>query len=208
MEGMLLLVDTNVWMANYVPTRAGHQQARDFLAEAWQRELGLLYPAPILKDVFYLIGMEYKRQVRAEKGAVSQADAAAINELAWGCVHNMRELATAVAVDESDLWLACKYRSLSQDLEDNVVLAAARRCGARHLVTFDESLIRRSPVSALLPKDMVALLRAELGTREPSCLARWNRPLIASGTSWYALDELHGCTHAREQQSCFLSNDM
>ena len=67
-------------------------------------------------------------------------------------------MATAVGVDDSDLWLACKYKALSADLEDNVVLAAAQRCKADHLVTFDEALIRKAPISAMLPKDMTALL--------------------------------------------------
>jgi predicted nucleic acid-binding protein len=88
---------------------------------------------------------------------LTQEDAAMVNELAWGCVQNMREVATAVGLDDSDLWIACKYKSLSTDLEDNVVLAAAQRAKVDHLVTFDQDLIRKAPVSALLPSDMVAL---------------------------------------------------
>jgi predicted nucleic acid-binding protein len=157
MASMRLLVDTNVWVCNYVPMRVGHVQAREFLRVAWQNKASLCYPAPILKDVFYLLGLEYKRQIRAEKGVLTQDDAAMVNELAWGCVQNMREVATAVGLDDSDLWLACKYKSLSTDLEDNVVLAAAQRAKVDHLVTFDQDLIRKAPVSALLPSDMVAL---------------------------------------------------
>lgn len=109
--------------------------------------------------MFYLLELEYKRQVRADKGRLSQADAATINELAWGCVQNMREMAVAVGIDDTDLWLACKYKTLSTDLEDNVVLDAAHRCKADHLVTFDESLIRKAPVSAMLPADVTSLLQ-------------------------------------------------
>ncbi|MBR3224876.1 MAG: PIN domain-containing protein [Atopobiaceae bacterium] len=154
----LLLVDTNVWMCNYVPLRAGHEATREFFRAAWESSAQLLYPAPILKDVFYLLGAEYKRQIRLEKGELSQADATAVNELAWGCVQNMRDVATAVGIDESDLWLACKYKAIDTDLEDNVVLAAAQRCEADYLVTFDQNLIRKATVSAMLPQDMVALL--------------------------------------------------
>ncbi len=158
MPGPLLLVDTNVWMCNYLPARTGHAETRTFLHAAWEKEAHLLYPAPILIDVFYLLGAEYKRLVRAEKGVLGQDDALAINELAWGCVQNMREVATAVGIDDSDLWLACKYKGLSTDLEDNVVFAAAKRCKADHIVTFDKSLIQRAPVSAMLPSDMCKLL--------------------------------------------------
>lgn len=161
MKTPLLLVDTNVWMCNYVPMRSGHALAREFFQTAWECKAQLLYPAPILKDVFYLLGIEYKRQIRAQKGELSQGDASVVNELAWGCVQNMREMATAVGVDESDLWLACKYKALDSDLEDNVILAAAQRCNADHLVTFDEVLIRRAPVSAMLPEDVIKLLRMQ-----------------------------------------------
>ena len=92
---------------------------------------------PIPKDVFYLLGAEYKRQIRLEKGELSQTDAMAVNELAWSRVQNMRDVATAVGIDESDLWLACKYKAVNTDLENNVVIAAAHRCEADYLVTFD-----------------------------------------------------------------------
>lgn len=157
----MLLVDTNVWLCNYVPMRVSHREAREFFQTSWECGAQLLYPASILKDVFYLLGLEYKRQIRAEKGEVSAADASVVNELAWGCVQNMREVATAVGMDDSDLWLACKYKALSTDLEDNVVLASAQRCKADHLVTFDQELVRKAPVSAMLPADMTALLRIE-----------------------------------------------
>lgn len=159
MKQRLLLVDTNVWMCNYVPMRAGHSEAREFFRAAWECDAQLLYPAPVLKDVFYLLGLEYKRQIRMEKGEPSRVDAAIVNELAWGCVQNMREVATAVGMDDSDLWLACKYKALSSDFEDNVVLAAAQRCKADHVVTFDQELIRKAPVSAMLPVDITTLLR-------------------------------------------------
>ena len=156
--GRLLLIDTNVWLGNYLPSRRGHDECRTFLRVAREHDASLLYPAPILKDVFYLIGQEFKRQVQLEKGAVSEEDAGIIRRLAWGCIDNMRELATAVGVDESDIWLACKYRTLSGDLEDNVVIAAAQRAKADHLVTLDQALVRKAPVSALSPQDMTTLL--------------------------------------------------
>lgn len=145
-------------MCNYVPVRVGHKSAREFFRVAWDKGAQLLFPASIAKDVFYLLGLEYKRQVRAKKGELNQTDAGIINELAWGCVQNMCEVATAVGVDDSDLWLARKYKALSTDFEDNVVLAAAQRVKADCLVTFDQNLIRRAPVPTMLPADVVALL--------------------------------------------------
>ena len=156
-----IVVDTNVWLGNYVPMRAGHESCRHFLQAASEGGAQLLYPAPILKDVFYLVGMEFKRQVRAEKGGVDEHDAAIVRRLAWGCVDNLCELATAVGMDGSDVWLARKYRALHGDFEDNFVLAAAERADADFLVTSDRRLLRKATVAALSPKDLLALLRAE-----------------------------------------------
>lgn len=158
MKAKRILVDTNVWIANYLPTREGHKSSRSFLRAAWANDVMLLYPAPIIKDVFYLLGLEYKRQIRNEKGMLSDGDAAVVNELAWGCVENMREVATAVGVDETDIWTACKYKRLSKDFEDNLVIAAALRAEADHIVTLDQKLLKKAPISALVPDDIQTLL--------------------------------------------------
>lgn len=71
----------------------------------------------------------------------------------------MCEITTAVGVDESDLWLACKYRNLTWDLEDSFVLAAPRRAEVDYLVTSDQALIQKASVAVLTPVDMTALLR-------------------------------------------------
>lgn len=63
-------------------------------------------------------------------------------------------------MDEADLWLACRYRTLTWDLEDNVVLAAAQRAEADYLVTSDRALIQRATVAVLAPGDMTAVLGA------------------------------------------------
>ena len=74
----------------------------------------------------------------------------------------MRKQATAVGADESDLWTACNLRSVHNDLEDNLVVAAAQRADATYLFTNDEALIKHAPVAALAPADALALLKATL----------------------------------------------
>ena len=66
----------------------------------------------------------------------------------------------AVDADESDVWRACKYRPLGNDLEDDMVMTAAERAQARFTVTNDKELIRKAAVAAYLPEDAVAHLRA------------------------------------------------
>jgi predicted nucleic acid-binding protein len=70
----------------------------------------------------------------------------------------MRDFATAVGVDEADLWLASKYRSVSSDFEDNVLIAAAQRANADYLVTWDAALLRTPIVRTATPLEMLALI--------------------------------------------------
>lgn len=118
----------------------------------------LVYPAGSAKDVFYVLAHEFRRMAVAANGELGEAEAVAVREVVWGCVDNMCELATAVGVDEADVWLARKQRKLTDDLEDNLVLAAARRARADYLVTGDRALIQHSTVAALTPEDMLAVL--------------------------------------------------
>ena len=101
---------------------------------------------------------DLKRNTRSEKD-LSENEVLAIRETAWACVEHLRTLATAIAADESDAWLACKYRALTNDLEDNMVLAAAERAQVDFLVTNDKDLIRKSTVNAYTPEDALKALQ-------------------------------------------------
>lgn len=158
---MKLLLDTSMWLDNYIPGRAGCDVVGEVLRLAIERRHELLYAATTAKDVFYLIAHAYKAQARAQ-GGLDEAGARAINEVAWACVDNMGELATAVGADVSDLWLARRYKALHPDFEDDLVLAAAQRAHVDYLVTSDEGLIRHAPVRALSAQDMLAVLRLEV----------------------------------------------
>ena len=110
-----LLIDTNVWLDYFLPDRAGGKEAIDLIVFAFEYEFPLLYPAAIVKDVFYVAVSTFKRIARAEKGSLTQSDAVTATETAWGCVKSMRKQATAVGADESDLWTACNLRSVHND---------------------------------------------------------------------------------------------
>lgn len=159
-EPMRILVDTNVWIDNYLPARPNTEASCDFIDEAKASGTTLLYPVHVIKDVFFLLRSTMKQQERANHGTLSEEMALAITESAWGCVENMRENATAVGADESDVWLACKYRPLLEDLEDDLVLAAAERAQANMLVTNDAQLIAKATVPAHTPADATFLLKA------------------------------------------------
>ena len=155
----IALVDTNVWLDCYLPDRPNSVATRDFICMAQQNSVQLAYPVHILKDVFYLIQLDLKRMAR-KNGAGTESDFLAVQRAAWSCIENMREQAIAIGADESDAWLACKYRLLSEDLEDNFVLAAAERAEADFIVTGDKALIQKATVAAYTPQDALKYLEA------------------------------------------------
>ena len=159
-RGPAIVVDTNVWLDNYLGFRRGNKAAADFIAAARSHEATLLYPVGALQDVFALLVMELKRAARsaAPDKSLGEKDIQAFRRIAWACIDNMREFATAVGADEADLWLASKYRKLTWDLEDSMVLAAAQRAKADYLVTNDKALIAKATVTALTPQDLTVVL--------------------------------------------------
>ena len=74
-------------------------------------------------------------------------------------MQNMRKLAGLVGADEQDVWFAEKYHSMHPDFEDDLVLAAAKRCEADLLVTNDKALLAHAVVPAMSSSDALTLLR-------------------------------------------------
>lgn len=157
---LTLILDTNVWVDNYCVDHVSNEVVRRLINTAYHKGISLVYPAGIVKDVFYVLGHEFRR-VAAQDGSLDESDALAVGEIVWGCVNNMCEIATAVGVDDGDVWLARKYKSLTGDLEDNLVLVAAQRAKADFLVTSDHALIQRATVAALTPADMLTVLETQ-----------------------------------------------
>lgn len=154
-----MLVDTNVWLDNYLSDRPNAAASRQFLDYARTCNAQFLYPVHCLNDFFLLIQSHLKRKTR-ELYELTEQDVLAIREIAWSCMENLRESATAVGADESDAWRACKYRALTNDLEDNFLLAAAERATVDFIVTNDKSLIRKATVNAYTPIDAMLAMKA------------------------------------------------
>ena len=156
-----LLLDTCVWLDDFLGGRERSADARRLITRALERGMTLLYAASSVKDVHYIVCQTLKRERRLSGGEVSESTSLADSQTAWACVKNMSEIATAVGMDASDVWLAEKYRTLHGDIEDNLVIAAAQRAHADILVTDDLDLVRHAPVAAMTPGDVLALLDAE-----------------------------------------------
>lgn len=140
-SALRLLLCGDVWAE--LLAKRGSDDAHALLAAAQEVRAELLYPASAVQGVFATLG-----------GGEEPEDA-------WRGVDRMRELGTAVGMDEQDLALACRLRSLTKDLEASMALAAAQHAKADYLVTFDEELLKRSTVAALSPRDMCTVLEAQ-----------------------------------------------
>lgn len=155
-----MVVDTNVWLDYFLGFRAGHRDSVELLDLTNKLGIALLCSATTTKDLFYLISSDFKREYRLRHdGALTPEGAAAASEVAWACLKNLEEIATVVGCDQSDVWLARVQRSLHEDYEDNLVIAAVQRADADWLVTNDDALVRHSPVAALTCQDALAYLR-------------------------------------------------
>ncbi|MBR3326870.1 MAG: PIN domain-containing protein [Atopobiaceae bacterium] len=166
-NALCLLLDTNIWLEKYLPWRTDHDTVLALLREARLQEVSIAFPAQSALDVYQRVRIENKRWAR-DNGRLSESMAQAIKRLAWDCVNDMREIATAIPVDSSDLYLACKHRDIHDDLEDDLVLAACQRAHASYLVTNDRKLLAHSPIDAVTPKSMTELLRAGIAHGTPT----------------------------------------
>lgn len=157
-----IMLDTTVWIDFFVPGRSGSATAMRLVRSAIEAGAELLYISGILSDLFYEVRRDAAEWVRASSGEVSRDAARLCHGYAWGCVEDLHELATAVGTEDADVRRALRYRSLSEDLEDNLVLAAARRADVDYLVTTDRVLLAKATVAALAPQDMLTVLEAGL----------------------------------------------
>lgn len=157
---MRVLVDTNIWVDQFIPQRPGQKHSLRFIDKACEEDVMLLYPACILKDVFYLIASESKRLTREKTGALSQQYALAAQAYAWGCIDAIQELALPVGTELIDIRMASVWRRVSGDFEDNLVRAAAERSEADLVVTWDKGMLSKRVVPTATPLDALAEIEA------------------------------------------------
>ena len=153
-----LLLDTNVWIENYVGERGELTESRRLVDYCLSHEIDLMVSISALKDVYYNIGRYLKAKARNEGVEVTESFGAAVEQAAWSSVLNLAQSATTVPADLSDFWTARCFHELHPDLEDDLILAAAQRARADYLVTSDKRLLSKALVPTLTPGDMLTLL--------------------------------------------------
>ncbi len=157
---MRIMVDTNVWIDQFLPDRPRQGESLRFLDRACEVDALLLYPACILKDVFYLISSESKRLAREQTGSLTEADAMASQSYAWGCIEAIQELALPVDTTLIDIRMASVWKRVNGDFEDNLVRAAAERAKADLLVTWDKEMLAKRVVPTVTPTQAIAEMDA------------------------------------------------
>ena len=156
---MRILLDTNIWLDFYFAARPAHREAEELYSIAKSKGVDLMYAAAAVKDIYFILGLSLKRRLRSDGGSLTEKDALAVRAVTWAAVEHLSQEAFAVGTDESDVWLACKYRRVHDDFEDDLLIAAAQRSQADYLVTNDEQHIRHSPVPTLSSRDALEVLR-------------------------------------------------
>ncbi len=152
-----IFVDTNVWLDYFIPHRLRREDAVLLLETARALDVPLAYASQSILDVYYRVQDECKRWWR-QSSKLTEDVARAIKAQAWDFVNVMQAYGTAVPVDASDVYEACRLRELHNDLEDNLILAACQRAKASFLVTNDKTLLAHATTCAKIPRDMVRLM--------------------------------------------------
>jgi len=151
----LLVLDTNVWLDEGIRWRKRHDDAVALFEYAQTHDVELAFAMTSVKDVYYLAADALKKILLAEGKQVTEEYAQACNDVAWNMAEDMTKVATPIALDLTDLWFARKIREIHNDLEDNLVIAAAERANADYIVTSDKALLANPHVKAMTAADML-----------------------------------------------------
>lgn len=158
-EAPILVLDTNVWLDDAIAWRKGHDSAQKLIAYSRRHKVELAFAVTTIKDVFYIAERQFRRYAREMQGTLTEAGAAASTDSAWDVAEGLTDVATPIAMDAADVWMARKLRAVHNDLEDNLVIAAAKRANADFIVTSDARLLQNPHVRALTAADMLTHLQ-------------------------------------------------
>ena len=148
-----VLVDTNVWIAYLmgVPTKC-EETSKAFEACALNN-ITLLYAPATLKDIFYIVPRQTKRDARA---AGEDIENVSFVPLAWAAIRQVTEIAVAAPQALPECELAWMRRSKHADFEDNLVIASAETCHADYVITYDQRFIEHFPAACITPAQLLS----------------------------------------------------
>lgn len=151
-----LLIDTCIWLMYYVgDDKARQGSIQELFLDCGKAGVELLYVPSSLKDVFYMLPRRLKRKMEADGEQVADVSYRAV---AWGCIRQMMNLATAGPLSAPECELAWMLRTTHGDLEDNLVIASAETCEADYVVTYDRQLMAHYGPACVTPEQAVGML--------------------------------------------------
>ena len=156
-----IVLDTNILVDYLLGREPACSECKQLLLMHAACEHAVCVSPLSLKDAYYLVGMNLKRMERQASGHLDDSMAHAANEIAWACVRSLVESVLVLPVGRAEALQGLVYKSVHDDFEDNLVIAAAHSANADFVVTNDAALLRHAPIACLSSADMVALLREE-----------------------------------------------
>lgn len=155
-----VLFDTNSLIDYLFPARPHHKEAFQLIDILIGNSLiDSCCFAGSLKDAYYVFQLAQKRDIRSEFGTLTETDARAANELAWGSIETLEKFFTIIPCDMRTVWMARKLKSICPDFEDCLLLAACELADADFLVTNDERLQKIAPTKAANAETVLSLLQ-------------------------------------------------
>ena len=149
-----ILLDTNILLDYCLPNRAEHETSFQLIDTCIQNDVQLYCAVSSLKDAYYVIERSIRNALSKEK----KPNAGISSEIAWGMLERILDIIQVVGADVADVWIAFKCRTLHEDFEDNMIIAACKRVDANYLITNDVRLREDACVSTLKPCQALALL--------------------------------------------------
>lgn len=155
-----LMLDTCIWVNSQIGTNRGHEAARKLIVAARKRGMQLGIAPHSLSTVFYVVCRHLGRFKAKDDSVSPECAAAAVKETAWGVVNSIMDYAIVIGADGSDARIAALHKSVHDDFEDDLVLAAARRMRADLIVSDDLGFVKHSPLPIMTADDALRWIMA------------------------------------------------
>lgn len=152
---MMLVFDVNALLDYYGITDYPEDQkaATELITALSSQETAFIITPTVLKDFRYLFSTLSKRRIRAEKGTVTESEAAAVKITEKAAADHLMDIATIASENLSTCEMARTLYNQHPDYEDCLIAAVALRIGADCIVTRDKAFAKHCPVACYTPAE-------------------------------------------------------
>lgn len=154
-----VFLDVNLWCDYFLPRRDGNEIAFKLIEYCLKNDYLLLSASCSMKDLYYILQMESKREIRAAGEELTEKLALVAKDEATACVDAVTNMATLVAVSHNDVRAARIMCKEHPDFEDNVIAATAMRVEPLMFVTADKDFAKHASLPALTALQALSRLK-------------------------------------------------